>query len=112
MAANLYMIARPSINSPALANQSQNPLFKGWSTTELMSFALGTTNPATISSSSSAGRISLSPLTISKPIDSNSPIFLRYCAAGLHFDRITLYVTRPGVNGAETVVDIYALGLV
>lgn len=113
MSRNIYMIARPATGGPVLTNQVQNPLFNGWNATQLMSLSVGSTNSVTISSAGSgAGKASFSPLTITKPTDSNSPLFLRYCAAGLHFDRVTLYVTKPPSTGAETVVEIYVLGLV
>jgi type VI protein secretion system component Hcp len=113
MAANIYMIARPATGAPALTNQSFSPLFKSWSTTDLMSLSVGNMSPVTIGSTSSSGRITFSPVRFTKKTDSNSPILLRYCAQGLHFDRVTFYVTKPSpATGAEIVTDIYVLGLV
>lgn len=115
MAANIYMIARPASGGTALINQTLDPLFKSWNTTELMSFSLSSQNPTTIGSATGGagtGKITFSPLTITKQTDSNSPTFLKYCATGAHFDRVTLYVTKPSAAGIETVAEIYVLGLV
>src|SRR4051812_28990217 len=114
MAKNIYMIARPATNAPAFLNQVSVPLFKNWNTSELMSFSLGSTNPATIGSTSGvagAGKLSFSPCTLTKRADMNSAVFLRYCGTGAHFDRVTLYVTETG-GASEFVTQIYALGLV
>ena len=114
MAKNIFMIARPATGAPAVFNQTTDPFFKGWNAFELMSFNLGSTNPTTIGGTGvGAGKISFSPFTFTKQADMNSAVFLRYCATGAHFDRITIYVTAPSsAGGQETTTQIYTLGLV
>ena len=66
---------------------------------EIYSFSLGVSNPATIgpgSSGAGGGRASVSSFNCMKATDKASPQLFQHCAAGTHFDKVTVTLNKAG----------------
>jgi len=62
---------------------------------ELHSWSWGASNPTSISGSGlSAGKVSISDITISKPVDSSSAKLLELCCSGKHIATATLSCSK------------------
>lgn len=76
-----------------ITGESTDKSHPGW--IEIGSFSWGVSNTLTITSSTSgagAGKVSLSGLKVTKPIDKATPSLLRACASGKHIDYAELDV--------------------
>ncbi|MGA2606902.1 MAG: type VI secretion system tube protein Hcp [Terriglobia bacterium] len=75
---------------------------------ELLSWSWGATNPTTIvGSGMSAGKVSMSDLTITKRVDKSSPKLLELCITGKHVDEVTLYCSKQ--TGQKTPDDFLTI---
>lgn len=77
----------------------------------IINFTLGGTNPTTIGSASGgagAGKISFSPLKVTKMLDSASVLLLTHMATGNHFKEVKIDVFGPG----NTLIATYKFGTV
>jgi type VI secretion system secreted protein Hcp len=77
---------------------------------ELLSFSWGASNPTTIvGQGMSAGKVSVSDLSISKRVDKSSPALLELCITGKHVDDATLYCSKQ--TGGKTPDDFLIITL-
>jgi type VI secretion system secreted protein Hcp len=77
---------------------------------ELLSWSWGASNPTNIAGSGmSAGKVSLSDLSITKQVDKSSPKLLELCVTGKHVDEATLYCSKQ--TGQKTPDDFLTIKL-
>ena len=67
---------------------------------EALSYKAGASQKVSTTASSAGGataeRADIAPFTFTKQVDSSSPKIFQACAAGVHFDRITISLYRAG----------------
>jgi type VI secretion system Hcp family effector len=66
---------------------------------EIKDFSFGIENPTTIGSAAGgtgAGKIKFNEFTITKNIDSASPVFFKNCCAGTHYDTVVIDMRKAG----------------
>jgi type VI secretion system secreted protein Hcp len=66
---------------------------------EIKDFSFSIENPTTIGSATSgagAGKIKSNEFTITKTIDSASPVFFKDCCAGTHYDKVIIDMRKAG----------------
>src|SRR5689334_10907802 len=74
---------------------------------ELSSWSWGATNPPKIGSGTGGagtGRVSVSDISCTKPMDAASPFLFDYCATGKHFDTATLTCRKAGGDQQDFLV--------
>jgi type VI secretion system secreted protein Hcp len=77
---------------------------------EVMSWSWGASNPTTIvGTGMSAGKVSMSDLSITKRVDKSSPKLLELCITGKHVDEATLYCSKQ--TGQKTPEDFLTIKL-
>jgi len=77
---------------------------------EVLSWSWGASNPTTIvGSGMSAGKVSMSDLTITKNVDKSSPKLLELCVTGKTVDEVTLYCSK--LTGQKTPEDYLTIKL-
>ena len=75
---------------------------------ELLSWSWGASNPTTIvGQGMSAGKVSMSDLTITKRVDKSSPKLLELCVTGKHVDEAVLSCSKQ--TGQKTPEDFLVL---
>jgi len=86
-----------------IEGESTDSKHSGW--IEAINFSAGASQKVSTTASSSGGgtgeRTDIKPFTFTKQVDSSSPKLFQACAAGTHFDNITLALHRAG--GGEKV---------
>lgn len=86
-----------------IAGESSDSQHSGW--IEAIHFSIGASQKVSITASSAggatAGRTEIMPFTFTKQVDSSTPKLFQACAAGTHFDKITITLYRAG--GSEKV---------
>ncbi len=86
-----------------IEGESTDSKHSGW--IEAIHFSAGVSQTVSITASSAGGattgRPDIRPVTFCKQVDSSSPKLFQACAAGTHFDKITISVYRSG--GEEKV---------
>lgn len=66
---------------------------------EVFAFSWGEANPATISTgagSTRAGKVTVSDLTLTKPVDKASATLMQACALGQRYEKATIELVKPG----------------
>jgi type VI secretion system secreted protein Hcp len=77
---------------------------------ELLSWSWGATNPTTIvGSGMSAGKVSMSDLSITKKVDKSSPFLLKLCVTGATVEEATVYCSK--LTGGKTPEDYLIIKL-
>ena len=76
----------------------------GTGSIEISSFSFGASN-ATATGSAKAGKVRFNELTVTKKIDSASPLFFRNCVTGQHYKNVTLYMqpTAESIGDSMTI---------
>jgi type VI secretion system secreted protein Hcp len=90
------------IEGPPLTGESSDDKHKG--EIEIFDFAFNAKHAQTMGSGtggSGAGRVALSGFRFSKRTDTTSPLLFQHCAAGTHFDKMTVCLRRAGKTQQE-----------
>ncbi len=86
-----------------IEGESTDSKHSGW--IEALNYSAGASQTVSTTASSSGGatgeRADIKPFTFTKQVDSSSPKLFQACAAGTHFDKITIALHRAG--GSEKV---------
>jgi type VI secretion system secreted protein Hcp len=91
-------------NGVTVKGESTDSKYKDKSAIEIFSWSWGASNPVTIGSSSAgsgAGKVSLSSLSVSKKVDTASPMLFLSCCQGGHFPKVNLEVRKSGTAGSD-----------
>lgn len=79
-----------------IEGESTDSKHSGW--IEAIHFSAGVSQTVSVTASSAGGaatgRADIRPFTFSKQVDSSSPKLFQACAAGTHFDKITIAIHR------------------
>ena len=77
---------------------------------EIMSFAVGASNPSDIASGggAGAGKVDISSLTLQKQVDMSSVKLFTNCCKGTHFDNAVLTVREAG---GDSPLEYYVINL-
>jgi type VI secretion system secreted protein Hcp len=95
-----FLVFKSSSPTPKTEGESQDQTFE--KAIELRSFSFGVDNPSTLGSASGGagtGKATFVELNIDKTIDSASPSLFRVCAAGQHYDTVTLSLRQSSSTG-------------
>ncbi|MEJ2157465.1 MAG: type VI secretion system tube protein Hcp [Desulfobacteraceae bacterium] len=78
--------------------ESSDSQHSGW--IEAIDFSIGASQHVSMTASSAGGataeRADIKPFTFTKQVDSSSPKLFQACAAGTHFNKITIALYRAG----------------
>jgi len=81
-----------------IEGESTDSQHSGW--IEAINFSIGASQEVSKTASSAGGataeRADIKPFTFTKQVDSSSPKLFQACAAGTHFDKITIALYRAG----------------
>ena len=69
---------------------------------EVNSFQWGVANKAS-SSGAGAGKVTFNPFSITRKIDSASPLFFKACATGAHLTQVVLFATPPAGQSGDSM---------
>lgn len=101
MATNMYL----NITEPNITGESQDSKHKNW--IEVLSYSHGVAQPASATASVSGGRTvercQHQDFTITKYMDSSTPILNKTCCLGSHIKTIELKCYRATADGGEPV---------
>ena len=81
--------------------ETQDDFFSKGKYFEIKDFSFGVENKATIGSATGGaggGKIQFNEFTIKKPTDTASPNFFKNCAAGAHYQVVTLAIRKSGAD--------------
>ena len=81
--------------------ESTDAQYKGWIDAQGYSMGASQTGAASHVGGAGAGRVTLTDLSVTKPIDGSSPKLFVACASGQHFPAVTVAIRRRG--GAEVM---------
>jgi type VI secretion system secreted protein Hcp len=89
-----------------ITGESQNPNFKGQ--IELESFSFGANNVVNIGSGtgSGSGKVSFTPITVTKLPDTTSPVLFLAVCQGTRFGTATISFVQPGASAAYITFDL------
>jgi type VI secretion system secreted protein Hcp len=118
MAFDAFLVVRDAQAKQAAGlpiGESLDPLYKG--AIEVQDFSFGVENTlaiGTTTTSPGAGKATFKEFTVTKVVDSASPAFFKYCAAGQLFPSVTLALRKSGSSAATAGKPylIYSFGTV
>jgi type VI secretion system secreted protein Hcp len=87
-----------------ITGESQNPNFKGQ--IELNSFSFGATNVVNIGSGSGSGKVTFTPITVTKLPDTTSPVLFLAVCQGTKAATATVSFVQPGASAAYITFDL------
>src|SRR5947208_3300009 len=106
MAFDSFLILRPKSTLPAFKTETLDKVFKGYVSMEVSSFNLGYESHIVLGGTQN-GKFSLKTLDVTMRGDSNNLAgFVTMAGSGGIFDRVTLYLRKPGSVGTPAVFAI------
>ncbi|QEL14627.1 type VI secretion system tube protein Hcp [Limnoglobus roseus] len=88
--------------------ETTDQVFSGLNAFDLKDFSFSVENKSTVGSATGGaggGRIEFKEFEIKKPTDAASPMFFRNCAAGMHYDVVSIAIRKSGgAAGAKTAL--------
>lgn len=84
--------------------ESTDDFFKDVNAFELKDFDFSIENKSTIGSATGGaggGKIEFKEFTIKKPTDRASPLFFRNCAAGMHYEVVSIAIRKSGGTAGQ-----------
>ena len=87
-----------------ITGESQDANFKGQ--IQLESFSFGAAHVVSIGSGSGAGKLSFTPITVTKQADTTSPVLFLAVCEGTRFGSATVSFAQAGTNAAYITFDL------
>ncbi len=106
MAVDAYIWYKAAQNPSSLSpkGETTDAFFKDFFAFELKDFSFSVENKTTIGSATGGaggGKIEFKEFEIKKPTDSASPLFFRNCAAGMHYEVVSIAIRKAGGTAGQ-----------
>lgn len=95
----IYFTVPSGSAMPKPIGESEDSFFSNKNAFEIKEFSFDVENPATVGSATKGaggGKIKFNEFTIKKTTDSASPIFLKNCVTGAHYDKVVVSLRKAG----------------
>jgi len=109
MALDMFLVLKSKSGLPAFKAETTDVTFSRYISIPVVHFALGYSDPVTISAGAGIGKLTFQNLNLILNAGVNAPGFLTMAGMGQSFDSMTLYV-RNVVGTAPHVTSIYHFG--
>ncbi|QEL19456.1 type VI secretion system tube protein Hcp [Limnoglobus roseus] len=101
MAVDAYIWYKAAQNAAAMSpkGETTDEFFRDFNAFELKDFSFSVENKSTVGSATGGaggGKIEFKEFEIKKPTDSASPMFFRNCAAGMHYEVVSIAIRKAG----------------
>jgi type VI secretion system secreted protein Hcp len=104
MAADMFMWLEGG--DPPCEGESTDKEYAGKKAFEIQSFSIGANNMADVTSRGGGGgtnRVSISDFNITRPVDKTSPVMVRHCCQGSHFDKGTVCMRKASGQAGKPI---------
>ena len=101
----IYFTVPQGSAMPKPIGESDDVFFNDKNAFEIKEFSFDVENPATVGSATrgaGGGKIKFNEFTIKKPTDSASPIFLKNCVTGAHYDTVVVSLRKAGSSATTS----------